>query len=256
MRGKVGHRSDGKFGAPASFTSPAAANTFRYVTITPVNRPDRAVRTGRAGRPRDPAIDAAVLDATVAVLDEVGYTRLTLEEVARRAGSNKPAIYRRWPTRQHLVLAALSRRLGEARAPDTGCTLCDLDESLKLFVAAFERISPDVLGPLYTDCAGEQELREAFMATLFDPPRAAVKETLDRAHERGDLRGDVDRGLVLDLIGSLVHYRVLFGHAPLSDAEIERAVVALLRGIATDFRGLVAHSRQLSGEPALHHLHA
>jgi AcrR family transcriptional regulator len=221
-----------------------------------VNRVDIAARTGRAGRPRNPAIDASVLDATAAVLDESGYARLTLEEVARRAGSNKPAIYRRWPTRQHLVLAALSRRLGEARAPDTGCTLCDLDESLKLFVAAFERIPPDVLGPLYTDCAGERELREAFMATLFDPPRAAVKETLDRAHGRGDLRDDVDRELLLDLIGSLVHYRVLFGHATLSDAEIERAVEVLLGGIATDFPALLAHSRRLSGEPTLHHLHA
>ena len=220
-----------------------------------MDRSDATVRTGRAGRPRNPAIDASVLDATAAVLDESGYARLTLEEVARRAGSNKPAIYRRWPTRQHLVLAALSRRLGEARAPDTGCTLCDLDESLKLFVAAFERIPPDVLGPLYTDCAGERELREAFMATLFDPPRAAVKETLDRAHARGDLRDDVDRELVLDMIGSLVHYRVLFGHASLSDTEIERAVEALLGGIATDFPALLAHSRRLSGDPALHHLH-
>ena len=93
----------------------------------------------RGGRPRDPAIDAAVLDATLAVLDEVGYGRLTLEEVARRAGTTKPAIYRRWPTRQRLVLAALESASACARAPDTGCTLCDLDECLKLFVAAFRR---------------------------------------------------------------------------------------------------------------------
>jgi AcrR family transcriptional regulator len=221
-----------------------------------VDRSDATVRTGRAGRPRNPAIDASVLDATAAVLDESGYARLTLEEVARRAGSNKPAIYRRWPTRQHLVLAALSRRLGEARAPDTGCTLCDLDESLKLFVAAFERIPPDVLGPLYTDCAGERELREAFMGTLFDPPRAAVRETLDRAYARGDLRDDVDLDLILDLIGSLVYYRALFGHARTSDVEIERAVEALLQGIATDYPSLLEHSRRVSGDPKLHHLQA
>ena len=210
----------------------------------------------RVGRPRDPQIDADVLGATLAVLDEVGYGRLTLEEVARRAGATKPAIYRRWSSRQHLVLAALGRRVGAARAPDTGCTLCDLDECLKLFVAAFRRIPPDVIGPLFADCAGDRDLRAAFMATLFEPPRAAVKETLDRAHARGDLREDVDRDLILDLIGSLVHYRTLFGHARTTNVEIERAVEALLQGIASDYPRLLEHSRRMAGDPKLHHLHA
>ena len=208
------------------------------------------------GRPRDTQIDAAVLESTLAMLDESGYGQLTLEGVARRAGTSKPAIYRRWPGRQRLVLAALGERLGQARAPDTGCTLCDLDECLKLFVAAFRRMRPDVIGPLFADCAGDRDLRAAFMTTLFDPPRAAVKETLDRAHGRGDLREDVDLELILDLLGSLVHYRALFGHAPTTDAEIERTVEALLQGIATDYPRLLEHSRRMSGDPKLHHLHA
>ncbi len=217
---------------------------------------DPTAHGARVGRPRDPRIDAAVLDATLAVLDESGYGRLTLEEVARHAGTTKPAIYRRWPSRQQLVLAALGLRLGDARAPDTGCTLCDLDESLKVFVAAFQRMPPDVIGPLFADCVDDRELRAAFMTTLFDPPRAAVKETLDRAHARGDLRDDVDRELILDLIGSLVHYRALFGHATTSNAEIERAVEALLQGIATDYPRLLEHSRRMRGDPKLHRLHA
>jgi AcrR family transcriptional regulator len=207
-------------------------------------------------RPRDPQIDSAVLAATLALLDEVGYGGLALEEVARRAGTTKPAIYRRWRGRQRLVLDALALRLGEAQAPDTGCTLCDLDECLKVFVAAFRRMPPGVLAPLFADCAGDPELRAAFMTALFDPPRAAVEETLERAHARGDLRDDVDRGLVLDLIGSLVHYRALFGHAPTSDAEIERAVETLLHGIATDYPALLEHSRRTSAHSGMHHLHA
>jgi AcrR family transcriptional regulator len=217
---------------------------------------DPTAHGARVGRPRDPKIDTAVLDATLAVLDESGYGHLTLEEVARHAGTTKPAIYRRWPTRQQLVLAALGLRLGDARAPDTGCTLCDLDDCLKVFVAAFRRMPPDVIGPLFADCAGDHDLRAAFMTTLFDPPRAAVRETLDRAHARGDLRDDVDRDLILDLLGSLVHYRALFGHAPTSNAEIERAVEALLQGIATDYPRLLEHSRRMRGDPKLHRLHA
>jgi AcrR family transcriptional regulator len=210
----------------------------------------------RAGRPRDPQIDVAVLDATLALLDSSGYGRLTVEEIARRAGTTKPAVYRRWRNRQELALAALALRLGETRAPDTGCTLCDLDECLKLFVAAFRRMPPEVVGPLFADCAGDRELRASFMRTLFDPPRSAVEATLARAYARGELRSEVDRELIVDLIGSLVHYRTLFGHAPTTDREIERAVEALLQGIATDYPVLLEHSRRASGDPGLHHLHA
>lgn len=207
------------------------------------------------GRPRDPHIAAAVLDAALTVLGEVGYGGLTLEEVARRAGTTKPAIYRRWSGRQRLVLAALRTRMDAAGAPDTGCTLCDVDECLRLFVAAFRRMPPDVLGPLFADCVQDPALQAEFMTTLFDPPRAAVKEALDRAHERGHLRADIDRDLMVDLIGSLVHYRVLFRHAGTTDDEIERVVEALLQGIANDYPALLRHSR-LMARTTGHHPHA
>jgi AcrR family transcriptional regulator len=214
------------------------------------------MREPGVGRPRNRQIDEAVLKATTAVLGDSGYGGLTLEEVARRAGTTKPAIYRRWSSRQQLVLSALAQRLGAARAPDTGCTLCDLDECLKVFVAAFRRMPAGVLGPLFADCAGDRQLRDAFMRALFNPPRQAVRETLERAYARGDLRDEVDIELILDLIGSLVYYRALFGHARTSDVEIERAVEVLLQGVATDYPRLLEHSRHMGGDPKLHHLHA
>lgn len=218
--------------------------------------PTSAADAARAGRPRDPAIDAAVLDATLAALAEHGYGGLRLEDVARRAGTTKPAIRRRWPGRQRLALAALGSRLGAVSPPDTGCTLCDLDECLKLFVAAFRLLPPDVLGPLLADCAADPDLRAAFMTTLFAPPRTAVGAVLRRAHRRGDLREDADLAVVLDLIGSFVYYRVLFGHAPIGEPEIEQVVEGLMRGIASDYDRLVEHSRRLSAASPLHHLHA
>ena len=217
--------------------------------------PNAAPPAAQVGRPRSRQIDAAVLEAALAVLDESGYAGLALEEVARRAGTTKPAIYRRWPSRQHLVLAALALRLDDAQAPDTGCTLCDLNEGLNVFVAAFQRIRPDVLGPLLAECASKPELHKAFMASLFEPPRRAVAQMLAKAVARGDLRDDLDTDLVLDMLGSLVHYRVLFGHAPIGDAEVERAVESLLSGIATDYPALLAHSRQMTGAARAHSVH-
>ena len=94
------------------------------------------------------------------------------------------------------------------------------------------------------------------MATLFDPPRGVVAQLLDRAVAGGDLRADIDRDLVLDMLGSLVHYRALFGHAPTGDVEVERAVEALLRGIATDYPALLAHSRSMASDSQTHGAHA
>ncbi|MQA12754.1 MAG: TetR family transcriptional regulator [Pseudonocardiaceae bacterium] len=216
------------------------------------SRQPRHASPPAGGRPRDPHIDTAVLDATLAVLDESGYTALSLEDIARRAGTTRPAIYRRWRGRARLALAALAVRLDVAEVPDSGCTLCDLGEGLGVFIAAFGAIRPDVLGPLLAECAPDPELHTEFMATLFDPPRAAVARMLDRAVARGDLRADIDRELVLDMLGSLIHYRALFGHAPTSNTEVESAIEALLRGIATDYPALVEHSRQLQAAHAPH----
>lgn len=208
------------------------------------------------GRPRNHAIDQAVLDASLTLLDEVGYSRLTLEAVARRANTTKPTIYRRWGTLPELLLDALTARLGELDVPDTDCTICDLSDAIKVHVAAFQRMPPHALASLLADCNDDPQRRAAFMAALFDPPRRAVGQALDYAIARGDLRDDVDRDLLLDLLASLVHYRAIFGHASTNDAEVENAVHALLRGVAADYQHLVAVSRLKAGASHLHYRHS
>lgn len=193
-----------------------------------------------SGRPRDAQIDRAVLGAVSDLLEESGYRELAVERVARRAGVSKAAVYRRWPDRQRLVLAELGRRLGRVETPDTGCTLCDLNESLALFARTFRCMGPEFFGPLLADCSSDPELRRTFMDTLFDPPRAAVRTTLEKGRERGDLRADADLELTVDGLASLVHYRLLFGHAPVDAREIGRAVTGLLRGLASDYDALAA----------------
>lgn len=204
----------------------------------------------RGGRPRDPGIDRAVLDATVELLREQGYGGLTIAAVAERAGTTKPAVYRRWRTAQRLAIDALAEAVDGREPRDTGCTICDLAGALKLHAAAVRRVPPRVLAPLLADCAGDPELYDALMRALFEPPRRAVAAILERAIARGDLRADVDRRLVVDHLGALVHYRALFGHAPTSDREIERAVHLLLRGIATDYPRLLAATEHDHAAPA------
>ncbi|MQA02923.1 MAG: TetR family transcriptional regulator [Streptosporangiales bacterium] len=209
----------------------------------------------RVGRPRDARVDAAILAAAAVLLDEHGYPPLTLEKVAHRAGTTRPALYRRWRSRAHLVLDALAPRIAETPVPDTGCTICDLNEGVQIFVRVYERLRPDVLGPLLAECATDADLRRSFMASLFEPPRRAVAQLLANAVARGDLRGDLDSTLAVDTLGSFIHYRALFGHAPVSGTEIERAVEALLCGFATDYEALVEHARSVPGRTQRHAAH-
>ncbi|GAA4902915.1 TetR family transcriptional regulator [Stackebrandtia albiflava] len=217
-------------------------------------------RTGTrsGGRPRDPQLDTAILEATLHLLDEAGYTELTLEEVARRAGTSRPAIYRRWAGRAPLVLSAIATRLDVPSPPDTGCTLCDLAESFNIFLAAYRTIRPDALNALYSECVRSPELQERYRRTVVEPSRTAVRRTLEHATARGDLREDADREQLLDFVASLVHYRVLFGRH-LSDDDAERAIETLLRGAAVDYGALLEHSEALENghldDDGTHHVH-
>ncbi|MBB3050644.1 AcrR family transcriptional regulator [Prauserella isguenensis] len=211
-----------------------------------------------SGRPRDPQLDQAILAATLELLDESDYRELSLDAVARRAGTSRPAIYRRWPGRVHLALAAIRSRLEAPASPDTGCTLCDLDESFRLFLVTYRLIRPDVLSALLAECATTSELRAQYLDTLIEPARRAVGHTIDRAIARGDLRADTDREIFLDMVGALVHYLALFADRHISDTEAEHAIETLLRGAAIDYEALVAHSRateESKESSTAHHRH-
>lgn len=215
---------------------------------------------GAGGRPRSQQIDDALVAATLEILDEEGYPGVSLEAVAKRAGTTRPAIYRRWSGRTALVLAAVAARLDIPSPPDTGCTLCDIDESFNIFLGSYRTISPEVLSALYADCAPDPELRAQYLATIIEPARTAVGHTLDRAVDRGDLRETIDRDLLLDFVGSLIHYRAMFSPEHLGDAEAEHAIEMLLQGAAVDYPALVAHSEALehealSGTATRHHHH-
>ncbi|OUZ12191.1 TetR family transcriptional regulator [Aeromicrobium sp. PE09-221] len=200
---------------------------------------------GASGRPRDRQIDQSVIETTLAILDAEGYAGVSFEAVARRAGTSRPAVYRRWSTRAALVLAAVGERLDIPDPPDTGCTLCDIGESFDLFLASYRTIRPESLSALYAECATDPDLRASYLETIIEPTRTAVGIAVDRAIARGDLRPDSNREVLLDLVGSLVHYRSMFSPDHLSDDDAWSAVETLLRGAARDYPALLAHSEEL-----------
>ncbi|MEV4254182.1 TetR/AcrR family transcriptional regulator, partial [Spirillospora sp. NPDC049652] len=184
---------------------------------------------------RDPRIDDAVPRAVIEILNEVGYGGLTMEGAAARAGTSKPAIRRRWRSRQHLVVGALAATIGTSPTPDTGCTHCDLIAGISTLSDAFATtVGRRALPALVADLADDPELEKEFLDVFFNPRRATTAEALRRGIDRGDIRADADIDLLLDMLASTTYYRVLFGHLPITPELAEAVVSVIMAGVATE----------------------
>ncbi|MFI8972016.1 TetR/AcrR family transcriptional regulator [Nocardia asteroides] len=182
------------------------------------------------GRAREDRIDAAVLAATREVLDDNGYAELSIGEVASRSGIHRPAIYRRWPSKRHLVVAVVADLLGVRPTPETGDLRADLTVALRELVAALRDTSLDrVLPALVADLANDPELRAYFLATVFEPRRQSTASALRAAMARGEVDPDIDLDFVLDTVAAPIYFRALFGHLPLDDGLVDASVDAVLR---------------------------
>ncbi|WP_413798202.1 TetR/AcrR family transcriptional regulator [Streptomyces iranensis] len=182
-------------------------------------------------RRRDERIDRAVLAAVSELVREVGYSALTMEAVAARAGTTKPAIRRRWKSRQHLVLAAMAHERVGVVEIDTGCLHCDIVghlEALRVGMAdpALSRVIPALLA----DLANDRQLHEEFLAIVWEPRRNACVVSLRRAQERGEVK-QLDIDLLLDLFAAPIVFRALFRHADLGPDFAELVTRAVLVGV-------------------------
>lgn len=184
------------------------------------------------GRQRDPDIDAAVRTATLQLLREVGYADLSIGQIAKRAGVYRPAIYRRWPSKQDLVTDVLAAAMGLSPTPDTGDLRADLLAGIGTVLHGLtEGTLGHVLIPFAADLGGHPELRGEFFRRVFDARRASTEQRLRTAIAAGEVRPDIDMPFVLDALAAPFYFRRLFGHAPLDRALLERTVDLVLAGI-------------------------
>ena len=172
--------------------------------------------TRRPGRPRSARADSAILESTLETLVERGFAALSVEQVAERAGVSKATIYRRYPTKTELVIAAMALvgRL-DAGAPDTGSLRGDLEAlaQIALAGAAEDPRRALVMPRLVSEAAcTDPDLFEAVERSLIQPRRAAVRGALERAVERGELPGTLDLDVATDLyLGPIIFYMLRTG---------------------------------------------
>lgn len=141
------------------------------------------------GRKRSTHVDEAIKEATRTVLLEVGYTHASVEEIARRAGVGKAAIYRRWPAKADLVFACVVHDLSLEAPPDSGSLRGDLTQLLhRLHHTLSEPLARQVVPGLMSDIsAADALLRQRFQDTFVAHQRECLKEVLERAVKRGEL---------------------------------------------------------------------
>jgi AcrR family transcriptional regulator len=160
----------------------------------------------------------AIIDAAKELLDEQGFAATSIDQIARRAGVGKQTIYRWWPNKAAVVLEAHAEQAAErVPIPDTG----DLRSDLRAAAAAFSRnLSDSAIGRVCVELIGEAQVDERFAAAYREmfvaTRRAVLRELLERARERGEVRKDVDLELALDLFFGPIWYRRLVRHAPLT----------------------------------------
>ena len=185
------------------------------------------------GRPRSEASHQAIVKATLELLLEVGYGPLTMEAVRTRAGVGKATIYRRWSSKEELVRDAIVSLHEEFDVPDTGSLRGDYHAIAGMVRASARRAGASRLAPrLLGEAVNDPELHAIFFENLVKPRRKALGGLLQRAIERGEIRGDVDLDLLVDLFAGPAVYRLLITAGDISRMfDVDAQLDVLLNGL-------------------------
>lgn len=184
------------------------------------------------GRPRDLAARDAILGAARALLEEGGPGRVTIEAVAARAGVSRPTVYRWWPDRHAVAMAALidepeippRSTLSSDRSPERRGHLDALASQLHRIVERFASPIGRHIGSMLAAADPESELSRAFRSHFVLARRAEGALLVERAIAAGELGADTDPEVLLDQLYGAVFFRLLMGHAKLDAAFVDRLV--------------------------------
>lgn len=189
--------------------------------------------TTEIGRPRNRAIDDAVLRATVALLGESSYAELSLDVIAARAGTSKPAIYRRWRGKAHLVHEAVLPIDATTTLPDTGSLDEDVREMIKrtlsvLSTPAARAALPGLIGEMASDPTLHNALLERFSDILV----RGLNDYLQVAIRRGDVRDGVTSSELAEALAGMTLLALITRGADVDDLWIDRTAKLITRGIS------------------------
>jgi AcrR family transcriptional regulator len=185
-----------------------------------------------AGRPRDPRIDAAILRATADLLVQIGYSNLTMAAVAKRAGTTKTALYRRWSSKAELAHEAAFPATPTALETPEGSIAADIHAMIAAARDVFT--SPVVraaLPGLIADMAADADLNARVMSR-FTGLFAAVRARLGDAIERGEVHSGINPDRLVEVIGGATMLRLLlWPDRDLDDKWVDQTTAIVVHGV-------------------------
>ena len=196
-------------------------------------------RNSRTGRPRSTEADAAILEATRAALVDLGWSKLTMGDVAGRAGVAKTTLYRRWANKNELVVDAVAVLFDELELPDLGSLQADIEHVVLQFAALLERPeTKTALMAVVAESTRDAPLRERIRASIVDRQKRLVLAGRRRAQQRGELPADRDPvsvdatdDLIFDVIAGAVVHRALVSAEPVDEQWVQRLCALLVGGL-------------------------
>jgi AcrR family transcriptional regulator len=191
-------------------------------------------RPSRGGRPRDPSRDGVIRAAILRLLADVGYGALTMDAVASEAGVGKATIYRRWRTKQDLVVDTISDlNRAEAAPADTGSLEGDLRQMLRSLVGVINGPTGAATLSLLSTVPHQPALAEAFQNGPLAVWRQSFEEIWARAEERGEVRPGVAGSVAAETTSALLVQRRLLTGMPVDEAYadevLDTVVLPLIR---------------------------
>jgi len=194
-------------------------------------------KTASRGRPRDPALDAAILTAALELFIAHGITGMSIEQVAKRAGVGKPTVYRRWSTKELLVADAIEAHVGtELQWPTHDeITLVPPQELVRRNIAAAARTAADpkfraLVAQIYGSATTHPLLMQTYWDHYIAPRRRLVITMLERAQADGTVARDADLDVLVDMLAGGVTYRVLQPNPPTA-RQMKRYLEAAYRQV-------------------------
>ncbi len=179
-----------------------------------------------SSRRRGPALEQALLDAAWDELNAVGYKQLTFDNVALRAGTSKPVLYRRWPNRLELVRAALRAHqpVFSGAVPNTGSLRGDVLTLLEDMAHAISGPRQDIIWGMAADAINDERQYALLSSEIAQINQTTMRAILEHAEARGELTvtGLSDRIITLPI--DLLRHEMLMTGGPASKAAIKQIV--------------------------------
>jgi AcrR family transcriptional regulator len=202
-------------------------------------------RRATRGRPKDTRIDNDVVLAVLNLLKTETYRHITIERIARIVKRARTSLYRRWPSKRHLVAFAVVSTLAADPAPDSGSLRQDLICAVDTLRRAFSGPLGQALPGLVADMAHDRELARIIRQEVLMRRRASIKHALTRGIARAEIHGEIHIEVLIDLLTAPFYFRVLLSHAPITRPFVETVVDCALRAAGLSagksFRGASAH---------------